>query len=198
MPNKYKDISLGTVEAVFNKLGGIEEIESFLRGNMEITVVKHTIDLSKPPRLLFDYAEVVKHDSEINGKKVVEIELRLDDNLYIDGKKVVLHLSERQMGDKVVEGHELREELESGEQVFLNSNVLDYIYKHPALFPRHWKKNEQGESIVIYFWGSIFRNTSDVYLYVPYLYWDGDLLIRQYHWLGSDWDRLSPSVSVAS
>ena len=65
---------------------------------------KHTIDLAKPPQLPFKGAEVVKHE----GKGVVKLELRSDDNLYIDGKKVVLHLSERQMGDKAVVGHELR------------------------------------------------------------------------------------------
>lgn len=139
---------------------------------------------------------MVKHESEINGKKVVEIELRSDDNLYLDGKKVVLHLSERQIGGKRVEGHELREELESGEQVLLNSNVLEYLYDHPELFPEHWKNNEQGERLFIFFWGSIFRDPSDGDLYVRSLCWDDGSLDRRYCvWLGDDWVCLDPSVA---
>lgn len=194
MQNKYKDVKLGTIEAVFNKLGGMEGVESFLRGNVEITVVKHTIDLAKSPQLPFDVAEVVKHE----GTGVVEIELRSDDNLYIDGKKVILHLSERQTSDKVVKGHELRKELEDGELVLLNSNVLDYLYDHPELFPEHWKKDENGETRYVFFWGSIFRYPSGGHLFVRCLSWRDGGLSRACRWLGSGWDRQEPSASVAS
>lgn len=43
MQNKYKDVTLGTVEAVFNKLGGLEGVEAFLRGTVEI-IMKSIID----------------------------------------------------------------------------------------------------------------------------------------------------------
>ncbi|MEX0652232.1 MAG: hypothetical protein WD509_00355 [Candidatus Paceibacterota bacterium] len=194
MQNKYKNVTLGTVEAVFNKLGGMERVESFLRGNVEIMVIKRTIDLGAAPRLPFDSAKVVKHE----GTGVVEIELRSDDNLYIDGKKVVLHLSERQMGDKRIVGHDLRKELEGGEQVLLNSNVLDYLCDHPELFPEHWKKNENGETRLIFFWRSIFRDPSDGYLSVRYLCWSDGELYRYYYWLDFGWRRQNPSASVAS
>mgnify|MGYP006893377473 CR=1 FL=1 len=154
----------------------------------------NTIDLGAPARLPFDVAEVVKHD----GKGVVEIELRSDDNLYIDGKKVELFLSERQMGDKRIVGHELRKELENGEQVLLNSNVLDYLYDHPELFPKHWKKkNKNGEIQYIFFWGSVFRDPSDGGLCVRYLSWRFGSLRRDDRWLGNGWDRRFPSASLA-
>ena len=193
MQNKYKDVTLGTVEAVFNKLGGMEGVESFLRGNVEITVVKHTIDLATSPRFPFEGAKVVKHE----GEGVVKIELRSDDNLYIDGKKVVLDLSERQMGDKRVVGHELRQELESGELVVLNSNALDYIFDHPELYPEHWKNNGEGEPLLVFFWGSLFSGPSGGGLCVRCLCWGGGGLGRFYRWLDYGWDRLSPSASVA-
>lgn len=195
------NVTRGQESAVLIRLAeqmGCEDIEmavsNFLRGNVTITVVRHTIDLAKTPRLPFDNAEVVKHE----GKGVVEIELRSDDNLYIDGKKVVLHLSERQVGDKQIFGHELRKELEDGEQVRLNSNVLDYLYDHPELFPEHWKKDEKGEIRYIFFWGSIFRDPSDGSLFVRYLYWRGGGLFRRCYWLDDGWDRQLPSASVAS
>lgn len=195
------NLTRGQESAVFLKIAeqtGIEDVgeavKAFLRGNVNITVVKHTIDLAKAPRLPFDNAEVVKHD----GKGIVEIELRSDDNLYVDDKKVSLHLSERQMGDKRIVGHELRKELEDGTQVLLNSNVLDYLYDHPELFPEHCKKNEQGETRIIFFWGSIFRRPSLGRLFVRCLYWCDGELNRYYGWLDRDWGRQYPSASVAS
>ena len=170
----------------------------YLHGQIDIVRIKHTIDLAASPGLPFDEAEMVKHDSTINGKNVVEIELRSNDNLYIDGKKVVLHLSERQRGNKIVVGHELCQELENGELVLLNSNVLDYIYNHPELFPEHWKKDENGKNRFIFFWGSIFRRPSNGRLYVRYLYWNDGGLNRNYYWLDRDWGRQLPTASLAS
>lgn len=195
------NVTRGQESAVLIRLAeqmGCEDIEvavnNFLRGNVTITVIKHTIDLAKPPQLPFDNAEVVKHE----GKGIVEIELRSDDNLYIDGKKVVLHLSERQTGDKRVVGHELRKELEDGKQVLLNSNVLDYLYDHPELFPEHWKKDGNGETRYIFFWGSIFRGPSGGDLCVRCLCWGDGRLDRSCSGLGSGWDRQDPSASLAS
>ena len=191
---KYAEMNWGTMEAVVNKLGGMEGVKAFLRGDVTIAVVKHIVDLAKSPRLPFNNAEVVKHD----GTGIVPIELCSDDNLYVDGKLVSLFLSEKQLeGKKVVVGHELRQELEDGTQVLLNSNVLDYIYDHPELFPEHWKKDENGDIRYIYFWGSIFRNPSRGYLYVRYLYWNDGELYRDCDWLDGDWNRQSPSASVA-
>ena len=42
MQNKYKDISFGTAEAVFNKLGGKEGIEKFLRDETKVVEVEVT------------------------------------------------------------------------------------------------------------------------------------------------------------
>ena len=175
----------------FKDLAGIRGI---LHGTHEIVTKKHTIDLGAPPQLPFNRAKVEKHE----GKGVVEIELRSDDNLYIGGKKVELFLTESQKGDSRIVGHELRSELESGEWVLLNSNVLDYIYDHPELFPEHWKKDENGETRYIFFWGSVFRGPSFGGLCVRYLFWGGVSLLRYYGWLTSGWVRQGPSASVAS
>ena len=185
------------VQAILNLIGGDDVLDMLMdgRAKIEITEVKqHTVDLGVPPQLPFGGAEVVKH----GGRGVVGIELRSDDNLYLDGKKVEIFLSERQKGDNRIVGHELRQELKSGEQVLLNSNVLDYLYDHPELFPEHWKKDENGETQYIFFWGSIFRHPLYGRLYVRFLCWDVGRLIRDYRWLDRDWARQAPSVSIAS
>ena len=183
-----------SIEAVLNKLGGVEGAKAFLRGNVTIAVVKHTVDLGKSPRLPFNGAEVEKHD----GEGVVEIELRSDDNLYVDGKLVSLFLSEKQKGKSTIVGNELRQELENGRQALLNSNVLDYIFDHPELFPEHWKKDENGDIRYIYFWGSVFRDPSDGRLCVCCLCWLVGELRRYCNWLDDVWLRQFPSASVAS
>ena len=184
------------VQAMLNFIGGDDVLDALMAGRarLEIVLIKHTVDLGAPPRLPFDGAEVVKH----KGTGVVEIELRQDDHLYVGGKKVELFLSTRQMGSKAIVGHELLVELEGGKQVLLNSNVLGYLCDHPELFPEHWKKDANGETRYIFFWGSIFRNPSGGNLYVRCLCWSGGRLYRSRNWLGNDWGRRCPSASLAS
>jgi hypothetical protein len=174
------------------------EIAAYLHGELEMVNKKHIVNLAATPKPPFDGAEVVKHVDTINGKTEVELEKRSDDNLYVDGCKIVLVQSERQLGGEVIEGHELRKELESGEQVLLNSNVLDYLYDHPELFPEHWKKDENGNIRFVFFWGTIFRNPSLGFLCVRYLYWRDVGLSRNCSWLGNVWLGQSWSASLAS
>lgn len=152
---------------------------------------KYTVDLGQTPRLPFGGAEVVKHE----GQGFVEIELRPDDNLYIDGKKVVLNLSERQMNNNRVVAHELRMELAGGKQGLLNCNVMDCLLRYPELFPKHWKKDENGENRHIFFWGSIFQAARNT-LFVRYLYWSAAGLVGRYLWLDIECNRQDWSASV--
>jgi hypothetical protein len=193
---KYGNVTLGQMEAAINKMGGIEMFNALLRGSAVVTVVKHIVNLAATPKLPFDGAEVVKHVDTINGKTEVELEKRSDDNLYVDGCKIVLIQSKSQMNGQV--GHELRKELENGEQVLLNSNVLDYLYDHPELFPEQWKKDENGNTRFIYFWGTIFRDPSDGDLYVRSVCWYGGELRQGFNWLDRDWDDRYWSASLAS
>jgi hypothetical protein len=158
---------------------------------------RHFVNLAENPRPPFEGAEVVKHDITINGKSQVELK-PVGDELFVDGIKIILHLSERQIGDRCVAGHELRKELEDGEQLLLNSNVLDYLYDHPELFPKHWKKDENGETRYIYFWGTIFRDTSDDCRCIRCLYRDDGCLKQSFYWLDPGWYRQNLSAVLAS
>ncbi|MEX0931706.1 MAG: hypothetical protein WDZ88_03065 [Candidatus Paceibacterota bacterium] len=173
-----------------------KRLQKFLRKLCmpEKEIPLNTIDLGAPPRLPFDGVEVAQHV----GKGIVEIELRSDDNLYIGGKKVLLYLSELQIGNKKIEGHKLRQELEeSKREVLLNANVSDYLYHHPELFPEHWKKDKIGETLYIFFWGSIFVSPMHDFLYVPVLFWRDGGLCRDTRFLEDGWHRQDPSASVA-
>jgi len=124
---------------------------------------------------------MVEHESTINTKIKIELELRSDDSLYIDGQKVVTYLSE-----VCIEGHELRKELESGKRILLNDRVLYYLYHNPELVPRHWRKSEKGDIKEICLYGSILRRIADGKLFVSRLCWASLGFHWDVRWIGDD------------
>jgi len=127
------------------------------------------VNLDVAPRLPFDGAAVEKNE----GGGWVKVEKRKD-GLYIDGRKVVLYLSERQKNGQTIKGYELREEV-SGKLV-LHPNILDALLEHSHLIPEDWKKDENGNTRYILFWAVIFRDSG------------GRLCVRSLHWDGGKWD----------
>lgn len=150
------------------------------------------IDLSTPAKLPFVGAVLDLH----RGEGIVKLEKRGDD-LYLDGKKLVLYCSKRQLGGKYVVGHELRKEREK-----LGNNipavVLDYLVAHPEMWPESWKKDEKGNTLYIFFWNDIFRDPSSGDLYVRYGFWGEGGVVSSYNWLGNDWDSSFPAAVLAS
>ncbi len=148
------------------------------------------VNLAATPKLPFDGAKVEQH----TGEGWVIIEKRAD-GLYINGRKVTLHLSKRQMGGKAIGGHDLREEL-TGKPV-LNANILDALYENPHLIPEDWKTDADGNIRYIFFWGTIYRSSGDD-LYVRYLCFRDGVWDRRCGWLGDDWGGYSPAAVSAS
>ena len=112
-----------------------------------------------------------------------------------DPKGVEFFLSNSQKGGKVIEGNKLRKEL--AKKPVFNANVLDYLYANPHLIPEEWKKDEQGNTRYIFFWGTIYRDSSGN-LYVRFLYWGGGGWDWLCYWLGNDWDDDDPAAVPAS
>jgi len=184
----------------FSNLGGIKNVlegtakigpvaEDVLR---VITINETTIavNLSATPKLPFDGVTVEQHVG--NGWAIVE---KRTDGLYINDRKVVLHLSKRQQNGKRLTGYELREEL-TGKSV-LNANIFDALHNNSHLIPEEWRRDEKGNARFIYFWGTIYRNALG-HLCVRYLYFDGDAWYRYYIWLDVGWYDDSPAVLLAS
>lgn len=187
--NKYADVSLGTVEAVFNKLGGVDGIKRFLAGNVDVVIKDHVINCGVDPYKP-DGWNVESHQDQ------GEMKLTRDgDNLYLDGKKIEFFLSPNQAEGKSIKGDNLRKELE-GKPV-LNACVLDYLREHPELIPESWKVDEKGRPRYIFFWGTIYRN-SDGDLCVRCLCWFGDGWHWDYDWLDVGWLVDRPAAVLAS
>lgn len=143
------------------------------------------------PKLPFDGARIEKH----LGTGWVPVEKRAD-GLYVDGRKVVFHLSNRQQSGKRLKGYELRNEL-SGKPV-LNANLLDALCENSHLISEDWKKDERGNIRYIYFWGTVYRNLRSDNLYVRYLCFRDGSWGRDYGWLGRDWGGHRPAAVLAS
>jgi len=170
---KYGTLTLGQVEAVMNKLGGMEGVEKFLRGEVEVRVTKHLINCSADPLIPNNWT-VEEH------QKGGEFEWNPD--------SLTLYLSEEQK-QKWVTGRTLREELK-GKPV-LNACVLDYLLAHPEIIPKEWKGK------AVFFWGTIYRDSGG-YLSVCYLCWSGDRWDWDRSWLGEDWGAAGPALLLAS
>jgi hypothetical protein len=107
-----------------------------------------------------------------------------------DAAKVALFLSKEQQNGKRIEGKKLRTEL--AERPVFNANLLDYLLKHPHLIPEEWKGK------YIFFWGTIYRNSSGS-LGVRCLYWHGGSWHwHDSYWLDSDWYGDYPAALRAS
>ncbi len=148
------------------------------------------VNLGAAPKLPFNGAEVASHIGE--GWAIVE---KRPDGLYMNGRKVVLHLSRRQQDGKSLKGYGLREEL-TGKPV-LNANLLDALADNPHLIPEDWKKDGQGNTRYVFFWGTIYRSAGG-FLCVRCLYFSDGAWDRDYYWLDSDWLGDGPAASLAS
>ncbi len=170
---KYPNLELGTIEAVFNKLGGEKGAQGFLRGDVVIVVKRHIIDLDTDPFVPEGWT-VEEH--------------RKGGQFAWDPEAVALHLSPNRQSGKVIKGKMLR--LELANQPVLNANALDYLLKNPTLIPEDWKGK------YVFFWGTIYRGSGGR-LYARYLDWSGERWDWDYCWLGDDWSVSNPAAVCA-
>lgn len=151
------------------------------------------IDLGAIPKLPFAEAVVKKHV----GNGVVKIELRPDDNLYINGKRYDLFWTEKQKNGSV-SGHELRAELEESGGL-LNINVLRLLFEHPEMYPEHWKKDEEDNGLHVIFLDSIFSGyPKKDSLCVSSAGWNVDRVLAYYQGLDDDYGPDEPALRLVA
>ena len=162
------NLTADQLNAIVKKLGGEAGVMNFLRGNSEVVVKIHIIDLDATPTTMpFDGAKVEEHNK--GGK----LEWKHD--------SFRLHLSLNQSGGKSIVGKKLCRELEN--KPVLNANLLDYLLDHPYLIPEDWKVDKQDRTRYIYFHGTYYRDLGVGGLFVRYLYFRGGHWRADYNWL---------------
>jgi len=181
---------LARFRSVLNGLAKIKPVSEDAARVITLNEITIAVNLAATPKLSFSGAEVEVHIGE--GWAIVE---KRADGLYVNGRKVILYLSKRQMKGKQFTGHELREEL-TGKPV-LNANLLDAIADNPHLIPEDWKKDDNGNTRYIFFWATIYRNSNGV-LSVRYLCFNGSDTTTRCYWLVGDWFVDYPAVLLAS
>jgi hypothetical protein len=177
---KYGELNLGQVEAIVNRLGGMDGVQRFLSGESMVKMVEHVIDCDADPFVPSGW----KVESHTKGGQFV-----------FNPAKIKLYLSPNQQNGKSIDGNKLRKEL-ANEPVF-NANVLDYLLAHPELIPEEWKKDERGNTRYIFFWGTIYRVSSG-HLCVRCLYFHVGSWRWYFIWLDDDWDDDFPAALRAS
>lgn len=177
---KYGELNLGQVEAIVNKLGGMNGVQRFLSGEIVVKITEHIIDCDTDPFVPKGWTV----ESHTKGGQLV-----------FDPVKVKLYLSPNQQSGHYIEGNKLRKELAN--EPVLNANVLDYLLKNPYLIPEEWKWDEQGNTRYIFFWGTIYRNSRGS-LYVRDLCWNDGSWIWGARWLGGGWGGSDPAAVFAS
>lgn len=146
-------------------------------------ILEYFVDLAADPFVPENWT-VEEHQK---GFARVKVEKRGDD-LFVDGKKVELFLSDEQNSKKLPKGTTLREILKQ-KKVF-NANLLHFLLKHPELIPESWKGKH------IYFWGTIYRD-SNRDLCVRYLYWGVSGWDQFASELDDDWDGDGSAASAS-
>lgn len=161
----------------------LADVRSVLRGHASITVVEHAIDCDADPFNPWEKDGWTVEEHQKGG------------TFTWDASQVELYLASGQKNGKVIEGNKLRKEL--AKKPVLNANVLDYLLKNPHLIPEEWKKDGQGNTRYIFFWGTIY-GCRDGHRCVRYLYWRGGRWGWGGYWLGRDWDGFYPAAVRAS
>lgn len=119
---------------------------------------------------------------------------RKGDNLFVDGREVLLHLTEGQKTG-TVQGHDLRKQLEG--QIVLHPNIEDALLENVHLLPDSWKVDEQGQTVYVYFWAVGYRDSGGS-LYVRGVCFRDGQWHRDYGWLDGHWRARDPAAVSAS
>ena len=139
---KYGKVTLGQIEAVWNRLGGEEGVRTFLMGKSEVAARMHIINCAAAPLRPSDF-ETIEH---LNTEP-------------LEWDPEHIYFRKQNARETILDVYKVRSPYS------LNAAVLDYLLIHQQIIPEFWDKDRY-----IYFWGSIFKYNGD--LYVRALRWN--------------------------
>lgn len=118
---------------------------------------------------------------------------KLGDALFVNGRRVILHIEEMQKTGGRVRGQVLFDALEDKD--VLHPNILDALEENTSLVPNSWNHDDQGRILYIYFLAVAFYGRTKKNLCVRCLYRRGDGYSSFYNWLDESFgDRFLAAV----
>jgi hypothetical protein len=100
-------------------------------------------------------------------------------------------------GENSIQGEEKLNRLKKAGHIRLDAKFFQTLWENRQMISASWKEKIGGNIRYIVFDGTVLRN-SPGNRYVLCLYWDGDIWIWNYCWLGNDWGDDGPSAVLAS
>ena len=188
---KYASLDLGTVEAVFNKLGGLEGAAQFLRD--ELTLVSQPKPES-PPEPVLDF--LVRVDRSVKPtypdwfKKLEHPELECSGPTEYNLQTGVEQWLHDQQKCGSVQGNTIHTHLKKDNALASCLNLQDGLAiqaKGIAVF----RKLFGGKAVFL--WGSVVQYRHG-HLFVPYLCEYGDEVMVYWYWLGYLFDSIYPAL----
>lgn len=188
---KYAELDLGTIEAVFNKLGGMDGARRFLRNELVVSepvarVIK--IDRTKP----FNPADFIGSGWMIDEPQD-ERSLALDEMDLIKVRFETMLKS----GEPYITGEEKLKRLKAAGHVRLDAKIFQTLWENQSLIPESWKEKIDGNTRYIFFDGTVLRSPGGRRC-VLYLCWYDGRWRWCYSWLDNSWSVSSPSAVLAS
>lgn len=179
---KYGELNLGQVEAIVNKLGGMEGVQRFLSGL--VVVVASVLRINR--KKTFDPVGFIG-----KGWKITEQDERSLALTEVDLSKVLLETTLKE-GENVVGGEEKLNRLKATGHVRLDAAIFQALWENQGLIPEAWK-----EVGAIYFDGTILLNPHGLRC-VLCLCWSDGRWGWGCGWLADDWNARGPSAVLAS
>lgn len=179
-----------SVEAVFNKLGGIEGAKKFLRDERVLVEKLKPEPLPEPPLDFFVQVDrSVKPSYPDWFKRVMhpELECAGPAEYHLQGVELWLHDDQK---NGTVEGNTIYKNLKKTKSLGSCLNLQDGLViqkKGIAVF----RKLFSGKAVFL--WGSVVQRRYGN-LIVPYLCEFDDKVVVRWYWLDDYWDSLNPAL----
>lgn len=205
---KYKEMSFGRAEAVFNKLGGNRGVDRFLRGELEVReATNRTFPLPVfDPSFVGDGWKTWKcrpENPEVfdeNGQEDIDPRARAvnEVNWNLVRFLTMLRREEKTTG---IKGQEKTRRMRKSRRSFpLDCRAFSFLWedwkKNGANSVLEWLRKTRGITYVD-FLGQSLRSPNGL-RFVLSLYWYGGVWFSDYRWLGSHWYARNFSAALAS
>ncbi|MDP3962679.1 MAG: hypothetical protein Q8Q03_02325 [bacterium] len=191
---KYGELNLGQIEALINKLGGMDGVASLLADEMVVTRKEVKVTPPEP-----DLDPIIRVDRSIRPsypdwmKEVMHPELGVGPAEY-DISAVEQWLHDGQKNGKYIEGNKIYNHLKKTDTLkdCLGLRDLEEIQKKGiAFFWKHFKGK------AVFGWAGIVRR-SDGSLGVPCLCEGDDRVVLDWPWTDFGWDDDDPALRFAN